>query len=463
MDTGIISFYDKDYHLLGIEDDAEVVYTSKWNTYNTFEIYMKEFKPYVQIGNRIIWDNDGRKNGIITYIKNDDIEGTVTVKGFSLLWLLTNRITVPDAGSSHTYYNNAIEHIMYDLVRRNAVQSTQAARNFPHLECEVSKNRGEKLICSTRYDELLEAISGLSTYSMAGIGVRVVPEECREIFEVRFGTDRTIEQSENPPVVFRKSYDNILSELYEINVENYKNAAYTAGQGEGANRKVVIVGDSNSGENRREIFIDARDIESDQALKSRGETKLADLKEDESFEVSAAVDDYKKRWDLGDRITIYSDDLGVQMDAYVTEIQETLSDSGYSVTPTFGSKSKTIGELTSQSSGETSTQGEKGDTGATGATGEKGEKGDKGDPGPQGPKGETGPQGPPGEQGPKGEQGPQGLQGPQGEQGLQGEQGPQGPKGDTGERGPAGDSTKVYTGADEPTGAKAGELWLMNV
>lgn len=353
MDTGIISFYDKDYHLLGIEDDAEIIYTSKWNTYGTFEIYMRKYKSFVQIGNRIIWDNDGRKNGVITYIKNDDIEGTVTIKGYSLLWLLTNRITVPPEGSAYTSYNAPIEDIIYDLVKRNAIDAEKAARNFKRLENAASKGQGEKIICSTRYDELLEAISGLSTYSMAGIGVRVIPEEQREIFEVRWGTDRTITQSENPPVVFRKSYDNITSELYEINTENLKNAAYTAGQGEGADRTVVIVGDDNAGEDRCEVFIDARDIEDDTALADRGETKLADYKTDESFEVSASVEDYNKRWHLGDKITIYSDDLGVRMDSYVTEIQETFDDSGYSITPVFGSKSKTIGELTSQSFGET--------------------------------------------------------------------------------------------------------------
>jgi hypothetical protein len=348
MDSGVVSFYDKEYHLLGIEDDAQVVYTSKWNTYNSFEIYLKSMKDYVKTGNRIIWDNDGRKNGIITYIKYDDVEDTVTIRGYSLLYLLSQRITVPDSGQAQQTYSGAIEDVMYALVKKNATDAG-SLRSFPRMTCEESQGRGIKVAYNTRYDNLLDNLTDLSKYSMVGIGVRVVPADGKEIFEVRFGTDHSISQTDNSQVVFRQEYDNITTETYEINTENYKNTAYTAGQGEGVERAVYIVGDSNVGEDRNEVFVDARDIEDASELPTRGETKLADYTTQESFVVTANADEFGKRWDIGDKITVISSTVGVQMDTYVTEVEETLDSTGYSVEPTFGNKTKTIGDTTTNS------------------------------------------------------------------------------------------------------------------
>jgi hypothetical protein len=113
--------------------------------------------------------------------------------------------------------------------------------------------------------------------------------------------------------------------------------------------------------------------------------------------------------------------------------------------------------------GETGETGPQGPQGLTGPQGQQGPQGIQGDAGPKGDTGDTGPQGIKGDKGDTGPQGDTGLQGPQGIQGIQGPQGLKGDKGDTGEQGaegPQGLGTTVYEQPTEPTGVRAGDIWI---
>lgn len=338
-----VRFYSPQYDFLGMADEATVIFTGRWHYYGQFEIYLDQMESYVQKGNRIIWNRDNRKNGIIEYINVAD-DGSVTIKGYTLLWLLSQRITVPASGQAYLSYNASVEDIMYDLVQKNAVNCVDPKRNFSSLTCGVSQGRGQKLSYQTRHDGLLDCLSELSKYSMLGLSIRVDLDAGKEVFEVLGGTDRSLAQDVNPQVVFRRSYDNIEKEVYTYNDSNTKNCAYVAGQGEGAERQIRIVGNDYSGENRREILIDARDIEDPEQLPARGETKLAEYVAEESFEVTALADEYGKRWMMGDRVTVIGENSGVSLNAYITEVEENWDASGYNVIPTFGNPVQTLGQ-----------------------------------------------------------------------------------------------------------------------
>ena len=345
-----VRFYSPSYEFLGMADEATVIYTSRWHSYGQFEIHLPQNASYIQIGNRIIWNGDSKKNGIIEYIYVAD-DGSVTIKGYSLLWLLSQRITVPDSGSAYTVFPTwPTGWIMYFLVSKNATSCNDASRNFPNMENDTMKTIGSTLSYQTRYDNLLDCLTELSKYSMLGIAIDVSVNAGVETFKILQGTDHSLEQDTNTQVVFRRSYDNVSKETYTCNYSNLKNCAYVAGQGEGADRAISIVGNSYTGEARREILIDARDIEDASNLPSRGETKLADYVVEESFEISTIAEDYGSRWNLGDKVTIIGEDSGVTMHTYVTEVEETWDESGYEVIPTFGNPEKTLGQQASAKS-----------------------------------------------------------------------------------------------------------------
>ncbi|MCB7306192.1 siphovirus ReqiPepy6 Gp37-like family protein [Bariatricus massiliensis] len=350
MDTRAVRFYSPDFRMLKEVDDAVVIFTKRWHSYGQFEIHLDRMEAYIKKDNRVLFDGDEYKNGIIKYIF-EDTDGSVTIKGFTLLWLLKNRITVPDAGKDYVYYNAPVEDIMIDIVKTNAVTPVNGKRKLERFEAVESLGRGEKMAYQSSHTELTTCLEELSKYSMLGVAVRMDIRNKRYVFEVLEGTDRTIQQKERPPVVFREEYDNLSNTTYTVNDSNTKNCAYTAGQGEGADRAIYIVGDELSGERRREVYVDARDVEDASELPERGAAKLADMKLEENFESEVDSADYGKKWQLGDMVTIIHEESGLTLNDYVVEIEETMDRDGYSVIPTFGVPEKGLSSGSSSGAG----------------------------------------------------------------------------------------------------------------
>ena len=102
----------------------------------------------------------------------------------------------------------------------------------------------------------------------------------------------------------------------------------------------------------REIFVDARDVEDAAGLPDRGRTKLSELTPQESFEVTVTSEWYKRRWDLGDIVTVIDEDTGLTLTERITEVEEAQDASGYESVPTMGvPESNSSGTSSGSSSG----------------------------------------------------------------------------------------------------------------
>ena len=137
-------------------------------------------------------------------------------------------------------------------------------------------------------------------------------------------------------------------------INDYRNIALVAGEGEGHLRKREIVGQA-SGLGRRELYVDARDLQSTdtdgeeeiiipdseyrEMLRDRG---LSDLAETEKIEVfNSRVDvgsnlEYKKDFDLGDIVTATEKRWGITVDTRIEEIEEVYEEDGMSIYTVFG-------------------------------------------------------------------------------------------------------------------------------
>lgn len=176
-----------------------------------------------------------------------------------------------------------------------------------------------------------EHLSGLS--NVAGFEV-----------QIKTGVDRTRGNGLNT-VIFSKSLSNIKRASYSYNSESDMNVAYIAGEGEGAERKwYEIQKDSEnkkSAWNREELWIDARDIQSegedDTTLTNEEYDKLIEQRAYEKFQENAIMDEYSatvnehnqryvymRDYDLGDWVTIQDRDLGIEIDAQIVEVTTTL-------------------------------------------------------------------------------------------------------------------------------------------
>lgn len=176
-----------------------------------------------------------------------------------------------------------------------------------------------------------EHLSGLS--NVAGFEVLI-----------KTGVDRTRGNGLNT-VIFSKSLSNIKRASYSYDSESDMNVAYIAGEGEGAERKwYEIQKDSEnkkSAWNREELWIDARDIQSegedDTTLTDEEYDKLIEQRAYEKFQENAIMDEYSatvnehnqryvymRDYDLGDWVTIQDRDLGIEIDAQIVEVTTTL-------------------------------------------------------------------------------------------------------------------------------------------
>ena len=114
---------------------------------------------------------------------------------------------------------------------------------------------------------------------------------------------------------------------------------------------------SDKTEERREIFVDARDLQSDDGngnklsaaqykalLVQRGKEKLIEYQKVET--VTSSVDshanlEYKKDYDLGDYCTYINTEIGIETAQRITEIMETYEGGSIELIVTFGNEGVT--------------------------------------------------------------------------------------------------------------------------
>ena len=274
--------------------------------------------------------------------------------------LLTTRII----WGTYNAVNKDASTAMYEIVNQNCVNPSNANRKIPYLKLAEDLKFGGKITYQKTGGEVYDSLSTIaSTYDL-GFSVLFKPKTKELIFEVVEGVDRTVEQSVNDPVEFSTELEDLLSSSYYTNDQDVKNVAFVQGEESGSSRKSVTSGEANSkGFGRRELYVDARDLQSTsvdengeeqnlspteytQVLTQRGDDKLSECKTTETFEAQIRVFgdvqyefgvDYKK----GDKVTVRDDQLNVVVSARITEVQEEFDDE-YALILTFGYSYPTI-------------------------------------------------------------------------------------------------------------------------
>lgn len=341
-----------------------LIWPDKFNGFGTFELWAPitdENSQYFKKGN-ILWC--GGDNAAVVEIVKSEIDeiGTKTynVKGRTLEMLLTTRII----WGTYNAVNKDASTAMYEIVNQNCVNPSNANRKIPYLKLAEDLKFGGKITYQKTGGEVYDSLSTIaSTYDL-GFSVLFKPKTKELIFEVVEGVDRTVEQSTNDPVEFSTELEDLLSSSYYTNDQDVKNVAFVQGEGSGSSRKSVTSGEADSkGFGRRELYVDARDLQSTsvdengeeqnlspteytQVLTQRGDDKLSECKTTETFEAQIRVFgdvqyefgvDYKK----GDKVTVRDEQLNVVVSARITEVQEEFDDE-YALVLTFGYSYPTI-------------------------------------------------------------------------------------------------------------------------
>lgn len=270
---------------------------------------------------------------------------------------LSSMLSWRQIDGQQTFRGN-VEDVLRSFVNTNAINPTNIKRKITNL--------------------VLGPLSGINITTEESYANKVLDESLWEIcikydisydilldiknkqfqFVVWQGTDRSTEQSDHDAIIFAKEFDNVLSQNYTDDKSNFKNTVIIAGEGEGTTRTYLVVGDENSGRHRREMFVDARDLQSDNndettmtqaqyeaLLRERAKSKQAENQRVQAYESDIEYNSQFKfgiDYFIGDKVTNRNDEIGIVLHTRVVTATETFNQDGYDLKTEFGSNVPTL-------------------------------------------------------------------------------------------------------------------------
>lgn len=330
--------YDCDLNFKGIiENHTSLIWTRKYFEPGNFEIHAPITDRNLQLlkkGN-IISKRGSAEAGVIEDLENEesDIKNEITAKGRFLSAYMDRRLI-----KSTVNFSGKIEIAMRQLLT--------GATPIPLVELGALNDFSEKVEFQATMKNLMQYETKLARAGAIGYRFRPDFRNKKIFFETYKGADRTTTQGINSRVIFSESYNNLNNVIYKYNDQQYRTKAIVGGEGEGAARVYVEVG-GGEGLDLRELFVDAKDIQSEgltaaeyrAALTQRGREALATNVVSESVECETEADinfKYKVHYDLGDIVTVKKKKWGIVLNQRITELQEVYEYGGMYVVPTMG-------------------------------------------------------------------------------------------------------------------------------
>lgn len=335
--------YNPNRELAGIVESFEYLrWTRRYSQCGSFElkaIATPENNALLKEGN-ILWKNDDEEAGIIEHLELSQTEQEIiTASGRFATSFLSRRIVWgPEKLSGD------LSACMEQLINNNLISPIDTARQITGITYS-SPNFGIPVSTQISYRNLMDAATDLCVAS--DIGIKTVFTPATGIFTVM------LYNGANSQAVFSKEYENLTEQIYTESAADYANTALIGGEGEGADRTFVAI-TSGSGETRREVFVDAKDLRAEDfgadytgALTFRGQSKLNEQAIRYSFDTSVNPHGnltYKIDFDLGQTVKVISKAWGVSMITRITEVEEIYDADGLSISVVFGKAELTIAQ-----------------------------------------------------------------------------------------------------------------------
>lgn len=300
-----------------------------------------------------------RRAGIITGFSKEKskLKKEIIVKGRELKDMCRWRSTVPGQLQETQYFgydrypalgdpDEPIESVMKGIVNRHITNPEDANRALADIVIAPDQLRGTPSRWSSRFASLTDVMKKIGEMYGVGYEIYLDLDNNKYVFETIHGNDHTAGSA--APVIFSTSWSNIATLKYGVDKSNYYNTAYLGGAGEDEGRLIQILyenDEAKSGYDRREIFIDCGSIDDIDALKYEGRYKMKDyviVRTLTGDVVPNGPYEYQKDWDLGDFVTLKSEDFGVELDVQITEVKEVYERGKIRAIPTFGKRQRNI-------------------------------------------------------------------------------------------------------------------------
>ena len=204
-----------------------------------------------------------------------------------------------------------------DTAIKNAYNGSAKFRKLSFAETDI----GVKSTHQISNASFWEVCSTLCADTDLGIRVRKAGSELLAEF---------YQPTENQNLIFSKQYGNLSEPEIILSTEGAKNYAIVFGQGEGENRTYTTV-DMTNGQDRRELVVDANDLQMDEGeimedylkrLESRGIEKLLECQSVFSCSFIPSEKDFGSKYDLGDILTVNLSEYGLKLKARVSKFSQ---------------------------------------------------------------------------------------------------------------------------------------------
>jgi len=339
----IYIFNQLDRQLLGIIEAFEYLrWTRSYSSCGSFglrAIATPENIALLKIGN-ILWKNDDQEAGLIEFLEMTMQEQEfIVVSGRFATSLLARRIVMGIA-----ILNSDLGIAIGTLINDNIISPIVQDRIINGITY-TPQTLGASVNTQISWTNLMNAIIDLC--ESADVGIRTVFEPATGTFDIQ------LYNGAHTMAVFSKEYENIIEQIFTRSVSDFASLAIVGGEGEGSERTIINVG-GGDGEGRYEIFVDAKDLRSEDfpddyiaALIFRGNQKLAEKALIEAFDVTVNQYGnliYKTDFDIGSQIHVVSKRWGISISARITEVEENYDRTGMSLSVTLGKPLPTLSQ-----------------------------------------------------------------------------------------------------------------------
>lgn len=381
---------NEDFEQIAIIDQADsILWQKKYNDVGECEIYLpcdNEALSVLKDGFYVYrYDDD-----MLCQIKNIKLETDVE-KGDYLIATAKDICTILSGRIvwDRIVYSGSVGGFLKKVLNDNVINSNQGKRNIPYLTLDEQSFNAitNEITKETQSEDILQLI--ISTCKAYNVGFRVSLNLNTKKLVLRLykGKNKATMQSDNY-IEFSPTFANIISSSYEEDSSNYKNYAIVGAKDVDETLMYITVsldGNEPSGENRKEIYVDAtsqsRDVSVEELLllypnatlsgttysvtisgvpisvatvnddkvtltdtaferllNVIGINALIEHQKSHSFNGNVdAIDtyEYKTDYDLGDIVNVINE-YGISANALITEVMESKdNENGYEIEPRF--------------------------------------------------------------------------------------------------------------------------------